>query len=111
MSKQTSTDTLMKLGLAGVLVGLVAIAWVSAVLGEFLTPTGMPWTNFTDLVARVKAGTFAWPGAATWIAIVLAVGFLFGAALLAAGRGGKGSAAQRELGSRLATGADRKSVV
>ncbi|MBP2269263.1 type IV secretory pathway TraG/TraD family ATPase VirD4 [Pseudarthrobacter sp. PvP004] len=105
MSKQTSTDTLMKLGLAGLIVGLVAIAWVAATLGEFLTPTGMPWTNFTELVARFKEGTFLWPGAATWIAIVLAVGLMFGAALLAAGRGGAGSAAQRELGSRLATGA------
>ncbi|MDQ0104456.1 type IV secretory pathway TraG/TraD family ATPase VirD4 [Paenarthrobacter nicotinovorans] len=89
MNKQTSTDTLLKLGLAGFIIALAVIAWVSAFLGELLTPTGMPWTNFTELVARLKAGTFLWPGAATWIAIVLAIVTFVGAAYLSALRGSK----------------------
>ncbi|MCD4850603.1 type IV secretory system conjugative DNA transfer family protein [Arthrobacter sp. AK01] len=89
MSKQTSTDTLMKLGLAGFVVVLAGLAWVSAFLGEFLTPTGMPWTDFTELVARFKAGTFAWPGAATWILIVLAILAFLGIAFLTIVLGGR----------------------
>jgi hypothetical protein len=104
MSKPTSTDTLLKLILAGIAVGLLAITWVSAFLGELLTPTGMPWTNFPQLISRFKEGSFQWPAAATWILIVLAVIGFLGAAFLAAGRGGRGSASQRELASRLATG-------
>ncbi|NQD86620.1 type IV secretory system conjugative DNA transfer family protein [Paenarthrobacter sp. CM16] len=88
MSKQTSTDTLMKMGLAGFVVVLAGLAWVSAFLGELLTPTGMPWTNFTELVARFKAGTFAWPGAATWILIVLAILAFLGMAFLTIVLGG-----------------------
>ncbi|MCP1415628.1 type IV secretory system conjugative DNA transfer family protein [Paenarthrobacter sp. A20] len=89
MSKQTSTDTLMKLGLAGFVVVLAGLAWVSAFLGEFLTPTGMPWTNFTELVARFKEGTFAWPGAATWILIVLAILAFLGIAFITIVLGGR----------------------
>ncbi|UKA52193.1 type IV secretory system conjugative DNA transfer family protein (plasmid) [Arthrobacter sp. FW305-123] len=89
MSKQTSTDTLMKLGLAGFVVVLAGLAWVSAFLGEMLTPTGMPWTNFTELVARFKEGTFAWPGAATWILIVLAIIAFLGTAFLTIVLGGR----------------------
>ncbi len=89
MSKQTSTDTLLKLGLAGFVVVLAGLAWVSAFLGEFLTPTGMPWTNFTELVARFKEGTFAWPGAATWILIVLAILAFLGIAFITIVLGGR----------------------
>jgi type IV secretion system protein VirD4 len=82
MSKRASTDTLLKLILATTVVGLVALAWVSAFLGELTTPTGMPWTNFSELISRFKAGTFQWPAAATWILIVLAVVTFVGAAFL-----------------------------
>ncbi|MFK4637210.1 type IV secretory system conjugative DNA transfer family protein [Paenarthrobacter histidinolovorans] len=88
MSKHTSTDTVMKLGLAGFIVVLAGLAWVSAFFGEFLTPTGMPWTNFTELVARFKAGTFAWPQAATYILIVLAMIAFLGIAFLTIVLGG-----------------------
>ena len=88
MSKQTSTDTLMKMGLAGVVVVLAGLAWVSAFFGEMLTPTGMPWTNFTELVARFKDGTFAWPQAATYILIVLALIAFLGIAFLTIVLGG-----------------------
>jgi len=89
MSKHTSTDTVMKLGLAGFIVVLAGLAWVSAFLGEFLTPTGMPWTNFTELMARFKAGTFAWPQAATYILIVLAMIAFLGIAFLTIVLGGR----------------------
>ncbi|WP_454812823.1 type IV secretory system conjugative DNA transfer family protein [Paenarthrobacter nitroguajacolicus] len=88
MSKQTSTDTLLKLGLAGFVVVLAGLAWVAAFLGELLTPTGMPWTNFSQLVARFKEGTFAWPGAATWILIVLAILAFLGIAFVTIVLGG-----------------------
>lgn len=89
MSKPTSTDTLLKLILAGAVVALLAMAWVSALLGEFLTPTGMPWTSFPQMVARFKEGSFQWPSAATWILIVLAVLAFIGAAFLSSLRGTK----------------------
>ena len=82
MSKPRSTGALMKLILAAVIAGLLTLGWVSAVLGELLTPTGMPWTSVPQLVARVKEGTFAWPAAATWILIVLGVAAFLGAAIL-----------------------------
>lgn len=89
MSKSTSTDTLLKLILAGAVVALLAIAWVSAFLGELLTPTGMPCANFPQLMARFKAGTFQWPASATWILIVLAILAFIGAAFLSSVRGMK----------------------
>ncbi|MFM9432785.1 type IV secretory system conjugative DNA transfer family protein [Arthrobacter sp. MP_2.3] len=84
MSSKTSTDTIMKVGLAVIVLGLVVLAWVSAFLGEMLTPTGMRWTDFDALTAKVKAREFAWPGAATWILIVLAVLAIVGAGMLSA---------------------------
>jgi type IV secretory pathway TraG/TraD family ATPase VirD4 len=105
MSKRASTDTLLKLILAGAVVGLVALAWVSAFLGEILTPTGMPWMSVPGLIARVKEGTFAWPAAATWILIILAVVAFVAAAGLSSRGGSRGSASQRDLAGRLATGA------
>lgn len=82
MSKPTPTDTLLKLILAGILIALVAFAWVAAVLGEFLTPTGMPWTDVPQLIPRLKEGSFQWPAAATWILIVLAIAAFIGSAYL-----------------------------
>ena len=79
-----STDSNMKIGLAVIIVVLVILGWVSAFLGEMITPTGMPWTDFEALWAKVKGGGFAWPGAATWILIVLAVLAIVGAAFLSA---------------------------
>lgn len=105
-AKPMSTDAVMKIGLAVIVIGLVVLGWVSAFLGELLTPTGMPWTDFTALWAKIKAGEFTWPGAATWILIVLAVLALVGAGMLMSlfgGSGGKGSASQREIAGRLAT--------
>lgn len=86
-----STDSKMKIGLAVIIVVLVMLGWVSAFLGEMLTPTGMPWTDFEALWAKVKAGGFAWPGAATWILAVLAVLAIVGAAFLSAKFGSKRS--------------------
>ncbi|MGO4431778.1 type IV secretory system conjugative DNA transfer family protein [Paenarthrobacter sp. RAF9] len=89
MNKQTSTDTLLKLGLAGFVIVLAGLAWVAAFLGELLTPTGMPWTNVPQLVARFKEGTFAWPAAATWILIVLAILAFLGIAFVTIMLGGR----------------------
>ncbi|MET3164773.1 UNVERIFIED_ORG: type IV secretory pathway TraG/TraD family ATPase VirD4 [Arthrobacter sp. UYEF10] len=89
MSAQTSTDTIMKIGLAVIIVVLVVLAWVSAFLGEMITPTGMPWTDFEALTAKVKAGEFAWPGASTWILMVLVVIAVVGAGVLSALFGSK----------------------
>jgi len=80
MSKSNSTDTVMKLVLVAVIVGLVAAAWVAAFLGEFLTPTGMPWTDVPKLFARIRAGRFGWPPAATWILIVMVIAGIVGSA-------------------------------
>ncbi|ABM10535.1 type IV secretory system conjugative DNA transfer family protein [Paenarthrobacter aurescens] len=110
MSQPTSTDTLLKLILAGTVAGLLALAWVSAFLGELLTPTGMPWTSIPMLVARFKEGSFQWPTAATWILIVLAVIGFLGAAFLASRGGGRGSASQRALAGRLASGSRLSSL-
>ncbi|NMR31880.1 type IV secretory system conjugative DNA transfer family protein [Crystallibacter degradans] len=110
MSQPTSTDTLLKLILAATVAGLLALAWVSAFLGELLTPTGMPWTNLPQLITRFKEGSFQWPAAATWILIVLAVAAFLGAAFLASRGGGRGSASQRALAGRLATGARLSSL-
>jgi type IV secretory pathway TraG/TraD family ATPase VirD4 len=83
-SKSMSTDSVMKIGLA-IIIGILAVlGWVSAFLGELITPTGMPWTDIEALWAKVKAGEFAWPGAATWILVVLAILSIVGAALLSA---------------------------
>ncbi|WP_248761268.1 type IV secretory system conjugative DNA transfer family protein [Pseudarthrobacter sp. SSS035] len=79
-----STDSVMKIGLAVIIGVLAVLGWVSAFLGELITPTGMPWTDSTALLAKIKAGQFAWPGAATWILIVLAVLALIGAGMLSA---------------------------
>ena len=87
-TKRMSTDSVMKIGLAVIVIVLVVLGWVSAFLGELLTPTGMPWTDFSALWAKIKAGEFAWPGAATWILIVLAVLALVGAGMLMALFGG-----------------------
>ena len=87
-AKPMSTDSVMKIGLAVIVIGLVVLGWVSAFLGELITPTGMPWTDFTALWAKIKAGEFIWPGAATWILIVLAVLALVGAGMLMALFGG-----------------------
>ena len=87
-AKPMSTDSVMKIGLAVIVIGLVVLGWVSAFLGELITPTGMPWTDFTALWAKIKAGEFVWPGAATWILIVLAVLALVGAGMLMALFGG-----------------------
>ncbi|NHW49448.1 type IV secretory system conjugative DNA transfer family protein [Paenarthrobacter sp. MSM-2-10-13] len=87
-TKRMSTDSVMKIGLAVIVIVLVVLGWVSAFLGELLTPTGMPWTDFSALSAKIKAGEFAWPGAATWILIVLAVLALVGAGMLTALFGG-----------------------
>lgn len=84
MSSKTSTDTVMKIGLAVIVAVLVVLAWVSAFLGEMLTPTGMPWTDFEALWARIKAGKFTWPGAASWILIVLVVLAIVGGGILSA---------------------------
>jgi type IV secretory pathway TraG/TraD family ATPase VirD4 len=78
----------MKIGLAVLVIGLVVLGWVSAFLGELITPTGMPWTDFSALWAKIKAGEFLWPGAATWILIVLAVLALVGTGMLMAIFGG-----------------------
>lgn len=88
MSSRTSSDTILKLILAGTIAGLTALAWLSALLGELLTPTGMPWTHPEQLLTRVKDGSFQWPPAATWILIVLAVLTFIGAAILTAALGG-----------------------
>jgi type IV secretion system protein VirD4 len=87
-AKPMSTDSVMKIGLAVLVVGLVVLGWVSAFLGELITPTGMPWTDFSALWAKIKAGEFLWPGAATWILIVLAVLALVGTGMLMAIFGG-----------------------
>lgn len=87
-TKRMSTDSVMKIGLAVIVIILVVLGWVSAFLGELLTPTGMPWTDFSALGAKIKAGEFVWPGAATWILIVLAVLALVGAGMLVALFGG-----------------------
>jgi type IV secretory pathway TraG/TraD family ATPase VirD4 len=87
-TKRMSTDSVMKIGLAVIVTCLVVLGWVSAFLGELLTPTGMPWTDFSALWAKIKAGEFVWPGAATWILIVLAVISLIGAGMLMALFGG-----------------------
>ncbi|MEV7134383.1 hypothetical protein AB0N24_15995 [Arthrobacter sp. NPDC093128] len=84
MSSKTSTDTVMKIGLAVIVVVLAALAWVSAFFGEMLTPTGMLWTDFAALWAKIKAGEFLWPGASTWVLIVLAVLAIVGAGILSA---------------------------
>ncbi|MGY4542564.1 type IV secretion system protein VirD4 [Arthrobacter sp. UYNi723] len=89
MSAKTSTDTIMKIGLTVIIVVLVVLAWVSAFLGEMITPTGMPWTDFEALWAKVKAGGVLWPGASTWILIVLAVIAVVGAGMLSALFGSK----------------------
>ncbi|MET3174646.1 UNVERIFIED_ORG: type IV secretion system protein VirD4 [Arthrobacter sp. UYCu721] len=89
MSAKTSTDTIMKIGLTVIIVVLVVLAWVSAFLGEMITPTGMPWTDFEALTAKIKAGGLAWPGASTWILIVLAVIAVVGAGILSALFGSK----------------------
>lgn len=44
-----STDSVMNIGLAAIVVGLTVLGWISAFLGELITPTRMPWTNFTAL--------------------------------------------------------------
>ena len=88
MSSRTSSDTILKLILAGTVAGFAALAWLSALLGELLTPTGMPWTHPEQLLARVKDGSFQWPPAATWILIVLAVIAFIGVAILTAALGG-----------------------
>ena len=87
-TKPMSTDSVMKIGLAVIVIGLVVLGWVAGFLGELITPTGMPWTDFTALWAKIKAGEFVWPGAATWILIVLAVLALVGAGMLMALFGG-----------------------
>lgn len=87
-AKPMSTDAVMKIGLAVIVIGLVVLGWVSAFLGELITPTGMPWADFSALWANIKAGEFTWPGAATWILIVLAVLALVGAGMLMALFGG-----------------------
>jgi type IV secretion system protein VirD4 len=87
-AKPMSTDSVMKIGLAVLVIGLVVLGWVSAFLGELITPTGMPWTDFSALWAKIKAGEFLWPGAATWILIVLAVLALVGTGMLMAIFGG-----------------------
>ena len=87
-TKRMSTDSVMKIGLAVIVIVLVVLGWVSAFLGELLTPTGMPWTDFSALWAKIKAGEFVWPGAATWILIVLAVMALIGTGMLMALLGG-----------------------
>lgn len=87
-NKPMSTDAVMKIGLAVLMIGLVVLGWVSAFLGELITPTGMPWTDFTAVWSKIKAGEFAWPGAATWILIVLAVLALVGSGMLMALFGG-----------------------
>ncbi|MDR6506055.1 hypothetical protein [Arthrobacter oryzae] len=84
MSSKTSTEASMKIGLAVIVVMLAAMAWVSAFLGEMLTPTRMPWTDFAALWATIKAGEFLWPGASTWILIVLVVLAIVGAGILSA---------------------------
>ena len=89
MSSHTSTDTLLKLGLAAALAILAGIIWVSALLGELLTPTGMPWTDLPALISRAKTGTFAWPPAGIWIGIVLLLAAFIGAAYLSALTGSK----------------------
>lgn len=81
-TKRMSTDSVMKIGLAVIVVVLVVLGWVSAFLGELITPTGMPWTDFSALWSKIKAGEFLWPGAATWILIFLAVLGLVGAGIL-----------------------------
>ena len=87
-AKPMSTDSIMKIGLAVIIIGLVVLGWVSAFLGELITPTGMPWTDFPELWAKIKAGEFTWPSAATWILIVLAVLALVGTGMLMAIFGG-----------------------
>ena len=87
-TKRMSTDSVKKIGLATIVIALVVLGWVSAFLGELITPTGMPWTDFSALWAKIKAGEFVWPGAATWILIVLAVLALVGAGMLMALFGG-----------------------
>jgi type IV secretory pathway TraG/TraD family ATPase VirD4 len=87
-TKPMSTDSVMKIGLAVLVLGLVVLGWVSAFLGELITPTGMPWTDFSALWAKIKAGEYLWPGAATWILIVLAVLALVGTGMLMAIFGG-----------------------
>lgn len=88
MSSRTSSDTILKLILTGTIAGLAALAWLSALLGELLTPTGMPWTQPEELLARVRGGSFQWPPASTWILIVLAVLAFIGAAILTAALSG-----------------------
>ena len=51
-TKRMSTDSVMKIGLAVIVIVLVVLGWVSAFLGELLTPTGMPWTDFSALSAK-----------------------------------------------------------
>ena len=88
MSSRTSSDTILKLILAGTLAGLAVLAWLFAILGELLTPTGMPWTQPKELLTRVKDGSFQWPPASTWILIALAILAFIGAAILTAILGG-----------------------
>jgi type IV secretion system protein VirD4 len=83
-SKSMSTDSVMKIGLAIIIGVLAVLGWVSAFLGELITPTGMPWTDVEALWAKIKAGEFTWPGAATWILVVLAILSIVGAAFLSA---------------------------
>ncbi len=89
MSSKTSIDTLMKIYLVVFIVVVVTLAWVSAFLGEKLTPTGMPWTDPAALWAKIQAGAFSWPSASTWILIVLAVLAFIGFAFLSALFGSK----------------------
>jgi type IV secretion system protein VirD4 len=78
MSKQRSTNTILKLILAGTVIGLILLAYVSAGIGELITPTGTFSWNVSELGATIRAGRFQWPGAATWILVVLVAAGIFG---------------------------------
>jgi type IV secretion system protein VirD4 len=78
MSKQRSTDTILKLILAGTVIGLILLAYLSAGIGELITPTGTFSWNVSELGATIRAGRFQWPGAATWILVVLVAAGIFG---------------------------------
>lgn len=89
MSKKTSIDTLMKIYLVVFLVVAVCVAWASALLGELITPTGMPWTDPAAVWTKIKAGQFVWPSASTWIAVVLGILLFLGTAYLSVLSGSK----------------------